>query len=107
MEENNAIQAAEQFVTVTRQADLVFLGSSESSLLFWHSKVPEKTIIDQLSKMLVKIVGQTFRAYAGPEKLLILLEGFADEHVKHHFRILIRTLEQTKYKPVTDNRQTC
>ena len=99
MEDNSAVLAAEKFATATVQADLVFLGSSESSLLFWHFKVPERTTINQLSHMLLEIVGRTFRAYADSEKLLILLEGYADEYVRHQFNIVIQALEKTRHKP--------
>lgn len=55
--------------------------------------------------MLVEIVGQSFRTYTGPEKLLILLEGFVDEPVKRNFNILVRALEQSRFKPESDARQ--
>ncbi len=106
MEENGIMKEVEMFVNATIQADLIFLDSSESSLLFWHNRQPEKNIINKLSKMLSNIVGGSSRAYLGPEKLLILLEGFADVHVKHHFRILIQTLEQTRSKSVVARGRT-
>ncbi|MFX1476100.1 MAG: hypothetical protein ACFFCO_11575 [Promethearchaeota archaeon] len=76
-----------------RRANLVYISASESSLLFQFSEVPEKATIEQVSRMLVELVGQPFRVYAGPENLLLLLEGFPNKHVKHHFSILVQVLE--------------
>lgn len=93
MEDNCIFQEAERFADIVRQANLVYISSSESSLLFQFSEVPEKSTIKHLSKMLVELVGQPFRAYAGPENLLLLLEGFTNKHVKHYFSILVQVLE--------------